>query len=802
MAKQIRCNKCRAKINVPDGWTRPRARCPRCAANLAVPTATASGDSLETAPAQARGRSRLAAIATIVGLIAMSSMALFAWQKRSPSVSGITREVVASGGANEPAVAPTEDNPTAIAPHNATRASHPPAVAPSENNLSRQRIEQKTQPPTWQPFQRRRQPEGQPAPGQYIASTGQKWGVLKGTKRIMSAVFSPDNQLVATIEVGNVVRLWDLAAKKERRILPVRGIRPAFNQNGTNLLLEYTGGNLAKCEITVWDVVADRERIRLNDPELVDGPKSLVFSRDGHLLAGVWLNNEHEEIQLWNLDTGKRIATVKADAEAASALMPGTVERITVCALSPDGATLVAGGNAGTLWTWDVATLSPKSKQKWLKGMVSAITFAPDGRTLATLSADGIWFWKSGEWPNRLGQISPDGRIEDIRFRGDGRLEVFAHAATSVQLSRWDVATGQRVQLVEVNNRPIGFAACAPLDSCAPDGTMFLNSSGDDIGLWRTAGLNEITVQTTPRLTIPLETTTVFLSFTPDGSSIVAGGFRDPNLRPNFGRAGVWDAKTGTLRAQLQRRLPVHCAAVPPAGGPLALAASDSSGGELVLWDLASSQSKSFPVLSEPKFAAYSPDGKTLAASSSASTSLIDVATSQVRTNLQSAPAPVLFSPDIGLLATGDGKLFDLKTNQSRQLPDGGPPIAFLAGGKLLSRRGTTIILSNTRTGVTRATAISPGHEVFAAVVTHDGKLLALGGMRARPNQDGVISLWDVATETPRGTFTANSIGGGFRNAAVLSLAFSPDGKSLASGSVNGIKMWDVGQLLGGRVDR
>jgi len=62
-----------------------------------------------------------------------------------------------------------------------------------------------------------------------------------------------------------------------------------------------------------------------------------------------------------------------------------------------------------------------------------------------------------------------------------------------------------------------------------------------------------------------------------------------------------------------------------------------------------------------------------------------------------------------------------------------------------------------------------------------DGKTLALGG-----RADGVVLLWDVATGKPRELLTGHQ-------RTVTALAYSPDGRWLASGSADRtILRWDV----------
>jgi WD40 repeat protein len=76
---------------------------------------------------------------------------------------------------------------------------------------------------------------------------------------------------------------------------------------------------------------------------------------------------------------------------------------------------------------------------------------------------------------------------------------------------------------------------------------------------------------------------------------------------------------------------------------------------------------------------------------------------------------------------------------------------------------------------------------VFSVAFSPDGKILASG------SDDHTIKLWDVATGQEVRTLTGHTW-------EVWSVAFSPDGKILASGSWDGtILLWDVEAALGKR---
>lgn len=79
-----------------------------------------------------------------------------------------------------------------------------------------------------------------------------------------------------------------------------------------------------------------------------------------------------------------------------------------------------------------------------------------------------------------------------------------------------------------------------------------------------------------------------------------------------------------------------------------------------------------------------------------------------------------------------------------------------------------------------KATLAGPAGRVSSVAFAPDGKTLASG------SQEGTVKLWDVATRRALATLK-----GGAGN--VASIAFAPDGKVLAVGSTDGtIKLWDV----------
>jgi WD40 repeat protein/DNA-binding SARP family transcriptional activator len=253
----------------------------------------------------------------------------------------------------------------------------------------------------------------------------------------------------------------------------------------------------------------------------------------------------------------------------------------------------------------------------------------------------------------------------------------------------------------------------------------------------------------------------------------------------------------------------VYDEALSPDGRTLAVRADD---GNIVFFDtrtmrrsgevpLGDNQISFFGGLPSPRHAlAYSPDGKTLAVGSTdghnAVVDLVSRGASKARVRVLSENVTIpdlAFSPDGRTLATGemisgavDPKpeeivLRDARTGRAERHSrafSGGRLVGYTSGGRylLVTTGGTTSALLDARTLKT-VRRIRLGEP---AAVAPRGSLAAFG------HTDGGITLLDVATgkeTTPTDRTGSN----------VDSLAFSADGKTLATGDDDGsIGIWNV----------
>ena len=230
-----------------------------------------------------------------------------------------------------------------------------------------------------------------------------------------------------------------------------------------------------------------------------------------------------------------------------------------------------------------------------------------------------------------------------------------------------------------------------------------------------------------------------------------------------------------------------------------ALLAAGIITGKILVWDVASRRlAFTLPAAQAHSVTsvAFSHDGKSLAAGTfNGRTQLWDLA-SRTLTAQFTAPGPygsvnsVAFSPDGKLLAAGtspDGiQLVDLSTGTPQAvLPlstsSAVNSVAFTAGDTLLAAESSgTIQLwnpgSRTLTGTLAAKS-----DVLSVTVSPDGELLAAD------TWTGTTQLWDLASRTQRATLPAGSAD------AAETVAFSADGKYLATGTLPSVRLLDVG---------
>ena len=289
---------------------------------------------------------------------------------------------------------------------------------------------------------------------------------------------------------------------------------------------------------------------------------------------------------------------------------------------------------------------------------------------------------------------------------------------------------------------------------------------------------------------------------------------------------GIWlyDAKTGEeLNLLTGHTASVLSVAFSPDGQTIASGSSDAT---IRLWDAGTgTHIETLTVHTDPFYGgrvysvAFSPDGNTLASGSGnpsvsgnedATVRLWDVNTGEhIRTFTGHTDwvYSVAFSPDGNTLASGSSdetiRLWDVSTGEHIRTftghtstvwsvafsPDGNT-LASRSGNPHVANEDATIRLWDAGTGThieTLTVHINWSYNrVYSVAFSPDGNTLA-SASEDLWSGNGTIYLWDVSNRTYRTLTTGHTSG------SVLSVAFSPDGNTLTSGSENGtIHLWDM----------
>jgi dipeptidyl aminopeptidase/acylaminoacyl peptidase len=262
------------------------------------------------------------------------------------------------------------------------------------------------------------------------------------------AAISPDGGIVAC-EDDDLIRLRDVASGKEQAILKAgySVYSLAFSPDGKKL-----AGAMAYNNVKLWDVATRQGTTFLNHPK--PGPKVqsvlsfarplVAFSPDGKALAsgGKCIH----EIRLWDVATAKQTGTHECD----------DVLGVRALTFTPDGRSLASLDRAGTFKVWDLAT--GKETATWQAGDHALYAvFSPDGKTLAAVREDETN--KDGEvvkqytvklWAVATRKEKAALRVERgaaMTFSPDGKT--FALGGEKGTIKLWDVPLGK--ELVTVN---------------------------------------------------------------------------------------------------------------------------------------------------------------------------------------------------------------------------------------------------------------------------------------------------------------------------------------------------------------
>jgi WD40 repeat protein/serine/threonine protein kinase len=605
----------------------------------------------------------------------------------------------------------------------------------------------------------------------------QSFPPLRHPSSVLSVVYSPDGQWIASGSQDGWVRIWGVHTGQ------VLHAFQAHEQHVRSVAISADAGYLVTGSwdetATIWNC---EQPLGSSAPRLLhrvrhqSGINQVAISPDGARLASAGNDNT---VKLW--DT--------ADGEALCRLQ-GHTGRVQGVAFSPDGQLLASASSDATVRIWDGRTGQPLRILPGHTGTVMSVAFSSDGRWLAsstgetTTKTDGeIKLWEVRSWQENRTLRGHTGAVLCLRFSPDGRR--LASAGMDEGVTLWDLDTGQQVLVLRGHRgmvRGVDFSA---------DGNQLVSVGGEgSVRLWDAT---------------PLASETGQEEFTLDGR---CGGFTNVAFSPddhwlacagNDGQVRVWNFPLTHGSASSPRLIATGCGgrvAFSPNSQLLALGRwSGGIDGRLTIFDAVTStqlhtdERRSWPL-------AFSPDGREFAACDGFTIEICDVRTGQrTRPPLQGhgwAIFDLAFRPGgegtqlASASADGTVRIWDLTTGQHRVLLrqiDALFGVAYSRDGHFVASGGNDRVVRiwDASTGQLLQELIdATGGVQSVAFHPTDHRVLAWGGTDGTVK---IVSAWDATSKEVRTLHGHTSW--------VESVAFSPDGAWIASTGLDGtIKLW------------
>ncbi len=487
------------------------------------------------------------------------------------------------------------------------------------------------------------------------------WAEVKTLPENMGPiVLSRDGKRLAGVG-GDGVRVWDTLTWSEQLLLPGASGPLSFSPDGKTLATDSPAG------ISLWPLDEARPAVILGDSTNVflrrsffmNSPGAMSFSPDGKsIVAGRNAISERGVfvLSIWDAASGKEIGVVPDDPEHIE--HTGVITALT---FSPDGNTLATASMDYSIRLWDFAARERLATLQGHRSDVWSLAFSPDGRTLASGGKDGeLKLWSVHRDTNAQNTVA--GTWQPAAISKDSRTVAALNRNGMVGFI--NIATHEVEQQFQLGQ---GWFRSAASISLSDDLSTLVQPVDDgSVRIWNTATRESTTLKVTDG---PVDQATL----SPDGKSLVTAG-RGRNVR-------WWDLGSGTNLAV---------------------------GGEV-------------------HKVVFSRDGRTMAALRRGNTVEVwDVATRMARTNFL---VETQFGFEVTLSA--DGRLLAVAGNDD------------------------AVHLFDTVTGKTIGHCYGHKQDIFSIAFSPDGKTLATA------SDDSTLKLWNVATQQE--LLTIRRLGGGLR---------------------------------------
>ncbi|THZ92894.1 WD40 repeat-like protein [Aureobasidium pullulans] len=504
--------------------------------------------------------------------------------------------------------------------------------------------------------------------------------------------------------------------------------------------------------------VHDAKRFVLRNQYFIDkSPLQIYFS-------ALIFSPKHSIIRqrFWEDFKWLEVAPVVEDGwSACLQTLEGHQDVIGAVCFSPDGK-LLASASADEIRLWDARTgVTHSVIRDDLKNVATAIAFSPNNRFIGSAHSDGtIKLRDLGTQEVCKTFTGHSKMVNAIVFLRNGELLASASDDHTVRL--WDTATGLTLFILQGHNNPVVTLAVSQDGNSVASGTR-----KGKICVWNAvAGKLRCVYEGHSR---PVRA----MAFIHDYTTITSAD--------DTGYINLWEASTGALRNKLDINEVGQISTFSPDGKLFAVATKRD---QIMLFDAVTGSVHSILAdHGESVFGIeFSPDSTILASRNHSTVRLWDVSTVSSHNKIDSIYVYSIAISPRGRLATSchpaSVKLWSTCTGR---LELEGDAVAFNQNEELVAcaLRDGTINLQNLETGTPNFTLDDHTGIVSTLAFSPDDKLLASA------SQDQSVNLWHVETGALCRKFSCTH--------AILEVVFSPDGKLLAIVCTNDtVELWSM----------
>lgn len=611
----------------------------------------------------------------------------------------------------------------------------------------------------------------------------QPHALLKGHNRDIRAIaFSPDGSLIASSGENQVICLWDVSSQSVRAVLQGHTSwvwSVAFSPDGRTL-----ASGSADCTLRLWDIEdalgsqqsAQTKCLTLDGHD--DWVCAVAFSPDGKVLAS---GSKDHTIRLWQMP----LNGISSDHVDGKPLLLDTLighsNGVTSLAFSADGAALASGSEDNSVRLWDMHRCKLIYVLHGHTDVVTSVAYSPTAMgvhrfseaALASGSRDGtvrIWDLDSGKVRYTLtGHTSA---VTAVAFSPDGNYVISGSLDQSIRI--WDATTGQALYSI------VGYTNEIQSLAFSPDGVSLACGSSDRIVRIWDAKSGEI------RHTLQGHSDHVKgIAFAPDGTTLASNSL-DQSIR-------IWHTRSGhLLNTYTGQHIWAGSIAFTPAGKLLAGGSADEC---VRIWDPARAR-----VLHElrqhtslVKTAAFSHDARYIASGSWDRT----ICVWEVNENASGVSDGQVDNTRPRFILQGHESPIESLAFAPKSLDGIAGQLTLASGGWDKTVRVWTLD-TTTRNETINATGeaaqcryVLTGHSGVIRAVAFASTYLPSSGTQQIPllvsaSDDATVRIWDLRTGAVCHILRGHS-------QPVGALAFSPDGRQLATGGMDQtIKLWDV----------